>query len=856
MRSSRFSHSLFGRPVLIAGFLLLALISSRILSSPDLGWHIRAGERIVAEKAIPDTDNFTHTVEGNRWWVNQSLSEILFFTVFRGFGGYKSLGGPALIVLRFLIVLGIWAVLLRSGNLVRARSELITGGVLLVALLASASHMLLRPFLLSALLLAVTGLIVENYRRKGEGRLWLLPVIFAIWAHVHPGFLYGTALLGAYCAGEWIRARVIWLRGDVTLLKGAAYRKLFLYSGLAVGGALVSGALINPSGVEAILLPIGLMKTRYFFEVLSEFQKAHFWRDRFFTALLIIAVASVIPRKRRDATDIIALAIFALFATRAVRVILPFAMVAAPIAIRNLAPPGERYLSDRSVPGRGLRIAVAVGILLYTSWWWRHDPLRIPLPQERMESAEDFSWAANTYPVKAYRFLEFARLPGEVFHPDQFGGSFIWYFYPKRKNFVDGRVEVFGEAFWQNDYFRILGCGPGWEDLLRRYNVNTLLLRQGTAYGSDRINALLPTMNDWALVYFDDEAVIYVRRSAVGDELLERRLELRFVDPSGAASFRSYEEEFLARRAVTETLESSCSVRMIQIHVQLLEERGQWDRIADIRDSWLGARGYTEQRQVLRRIRGEARFRIGDREGAGHDWEKAGESILVQNNLALLDWLEEGDPGGLIAASPARADELARLAGLLRGAREHERAAELLKEAVRAGGGDAYYRNSLAWTLLEGGIETEGALREVREAVRLAPDDGYARGTLARALLATGDDAGAEREIREAIRLIPADDYQTGAKERGKLCRLLAARGNPADEEEILALAEEALLTDFETENRTEIARIMIGHGGESRLDNILSQVGEIHRHGPPDAGSGPDDIAGHLRDELMQEKP
>ena len=99
-------------------------------------------------------------------------------------------------------------------------------------------------------------------------------------------------------------------------LEGMRYSRLVLYSIGAVAAALLSGAMVNPSGVEAILLPMGLMKTRYFFEVLSEFQKAHFWRDRFFSFLFILVAASLIPRKRRDATEIIAVIIFGLFATR------------------------------------------------------------------------------------------------------------------------------------------------------------------------------------------------------------------------------------------------------------------------------------------------------------------------------------------------------------------------------------------------------------------------------------------------------------------------------------------------------------------------------------------------------------
>jgi len=824
--SSQVFRYTYFRPFLFAGFLLLALISSRILSSPDLGWHIRAGERIVEEGAIPDSDNFTHTVNGDQWWVNQPLAELLFYTVFEKLGGYKGRGGEGLILLRFLIVATLFAVLFRSGRLGGGRSELVTGIVLLLALIASASHMLLRPFLISALFLGITGLIAEGYRRQGADRLWLLPVLFAIWVHVHPGFLYGTALLGAYCMGELVRWRVGAVRGDVKPLGWNKLKRFILFSLASVAAALISGALVNPSGLEAILLPIGLMKTRFFFEVLSEFQKADFWRDRFFTALLILVAASLIPRRRRDATEIFAIVIFGFFASQAVRVILPFAVVAAPIAIRNLSPLGERFLPDRSAMGRGLRVAATVGVLFYTSWWWRHDPLRIPLPQERWRTIESFAWAPSTYPVKAYQFLKSNNLPGEVFHPDMYGGSFIWYFYPERKNFVDGRVEVFGEEFWQNDYFRILGGGPGWENMLRQYKVNTLFLRQGSAGGSDRINTLVPAMNEWALVYFDDEVVIYVRRNSLPEKRLAY-MELNAVDSYGTATITSYEGELQARSAAG-VMTGFASVRGLLLRSQVLTERDQWEKIADFTDHTLDARGYGDDRRVLRMVRAEARFRTGDREGARSDWEKAGDQFPSRSNLALLDWLNGGEPLDIGGSAPDRADEMARLAGLLRGAGEYERAAELLREAIRTGGGDGFYRNSLAWTLLEGGIGVEEALREAGEAVRLSPDDGYARGTLGRALLAAGDVEGAEAEMRKSIELLPAEGYRTGAKERANLALLLSGRGDPEDDDEITSLACQALLLDFETENHGKLAGLVMGRGGEARLEEILDRITDI----------------------------
>ncbi|MFH1679678.1 MAG: hypothetical protein ABIH26_03430, partial [Candidatus Eisenbacteria bacterium] len=741
-------------PVILLLFLFafLLLLSGRVLSSPDLGWHLRAGERIVRERVIPTTDTFTHTVPGNHWWVNQPLAEVLFWAVYRGFGP----GG--LILLRAAIVTFIFLVVLRTSRLSESRNELVTAGVLLLAMLASSSHMLLRPNTISVMLLAVTAGEAEKLRRGRPARFWLLPFLFAVWVHVHPGFLFGAGLLACTVAGEAVRRRVPAFRGDLPLLDRRSFSRLVRVSVVAVGSALALGALSNPSGIAAILLPLGLLRTDYFFRVLNEFQPAGLLRDRFFVVLFVVAGLSVLPRRRRDATEILQLLLFGLFAVRAVRLIQPFAAVAAPIAIRNLAPWANRILPDASAAARACRALAAAGLAALFVWWWGNDPLRIPVPPEWSVRRDTWAWGRMNYPIRAFRFIDRNGLPGEVFHPVRFGGPFIWYFHPRRGSFIDGRVEVFGEEFWKNIYSRIISRGPGWEGLLGRYRVNTLLLPIDQPEGPDPLSAGAAALPEWAVVYFDDDAMILVRRSALEAESAAR-LVLTAVDPLSGAAPRSYEEEVLARAGLRRCREAGGSQRALLQEMELFALRGEWEAVASAGDGILALRGRPHLRRALHLLRGEARFRAGDWRGAKEDWEGAGGLQDARMDLSLLEYMEDGRTERLEAAAADPAGELARLAALVRDAGDHAGAAALLRRAVRIGG-RGEHRNELAWTLLEGDLEPVEALREAAEAVRAVPGDPYARGTRARALERSGDAEGAERDLREAIRLLPAEEYR------------------------------------------------------------------------------------------------
>jgi hypothetical protein len=59
-------------------FLLWALLagslSSRPLADPDIGWHIRNGELMLASHAITRTDPFSSTMEG---WIVGAASTVL-----------------------------------------------------------------------------------------------------------------------------------------------------------------------------------------------------------------------------------------------------------------------------------------------------------------------------------------------------------------------------------------------------------------------------------------------------------------------------------------------------------------------------------------------------------------------------------------------------------------------------------------------------------------------------------------------------------------------------------------------------------------------------------------------------------
>jgi hypothetical protein len=108
-------------------------------------------------------------------------------------------------------------------------------------------------------------------------------------------------------------------------------------------------------------------------------------------------------------------------------------------------------------------------------------------------------------PVAAVQAARDAGLGGHVFNSVRFGGYLLFVGIP---SFVDGRADLFGDAFLQRYVAAASAAGGALPDLLDRYAVAwTLLEPQSPAV------ALLDHLPGWKRVYTDSYAVIHRRET-------------------------------------------------------------------------------------------------------------------------------------------------------------------------------------------------------------------------------------------------------------------------------------------------------------------------------------------------------
>ena len=82
----------------------------------------------------------------------------------------------------------------------------------------------------------------------------------------------------------------------------------------------------------------------------------------------------------------------------------------------------------------------------------------------------------------------------------------MWRLYPTARVFIDGRADVYGDAFIENQYMHTYRGESDWRAPLDRYAVRTVLVEPEAA-----LAGRLAQDAAWRQVYADKQAVVFER---------------------------------------------------------------------------------------------------------------------------------------------------------------------------------------------------------------------------------------------------------------------------------------------------------------------------------------------------------
>jgi hypothetical protein len=496
------------------------LAGSFAIANTSIGWHLASGHFILDHHAVPRSDPFSTTAEGTPWIDHEWGFQLMLAAVER-------LGGaPLLVLTRAMLVAALAVMLLVFGF----RSGLSPPAALVLAVLClygARIRFFLRPEL-ATLLIAPAVVWIFLHRREHGGRGWLLAIgaLMVAGANLHAGILVVPPLLAGLLAAEllqwwWTR------RGPQPLGSGA----------LALAVAAVAPVL-NPYGWHLYGVPIEIARlvgrphipnpewiSPSFFDVPPLYVAIA-------AGLLLLALAE--RRAARWALFVIAAAL-ALRYVRNVGLFFALLPIAVAPALASLPALGRGGVAARRPLWRVA--AVALAVLVVASMV--AEPGRAPA----------FEFSDRFYPVQALAFIERQDLAAAPLYNDvRFGGFLIRHSYPQQRAFLDDRNEIHEPLL--AEIHSILGSSDprAWQAMLDRYGVEVALLRynppftvlrpDGRTVGRRGFSALWFPDERWALVYWDDIAMVLVDRATADPALLES-FAYRVIRPDDADELRA-----------------------------------------------------------------------------------------------------------------------------------------------------------------------------------------------------------------------------------------------------------------------------------------------------------------------------
>ena len=462
-------------------YLIPAYQAMLPIEDPDIWWHLRTGQWIVAQGHVPVEDPFSIFGAGKRWIAYSWLFEILVYGLHKYFGLTGLVGFTVTMSLLVAVTIHL---LLR-----RARLPFVAEVLLLAVIFASLKPLLSpRPWLFTILFSAIELILIFTLRRSWKLLpALILPLVFVLWANLHIQFVYGLAILGFLALESFLNrfARFGLPQSDNPAL--SVTRSLLLL------GSCFLATLVNPYHYRVYLAIFEYVTQSGAFQNISELHPMFFRSLADWLVLcLTLTGAFVLGWQRRWNVFYLALFVMAAcFAFRARRDV--WFMALAVAAIVSEFASREKYSGYFDFTKE--RVAAVILSLFLCLYGLGH--IR-DVSENSLAKAVELH-----FPAQAVKFIRSSQLPGPLYNSLDWGGYLIWSL-PELPVAMDGRTNLHGDE-------RIANSLATWNGSTA-WNKDPELLRARLiiAQTGKPLTHLIRGYARYRLVYEDNTAVVFV----------------------------------------------------------------------------------------------------------------------------------------------------------------------------------------------------------------------------------------------------------------------------------------------------------------------------------------------------------
>jgi len=497
---------------------LLSIVAACLKArSYDLWWHLAAGEWIARMGTVPRVDDFSFTSRGTPWVDHEWLFQLALH------GAHAALGPYAFVLIKAAAALGAASIGYLGARRIAGDRVSASGALALAAagMVGLRPRLGERPEIVSFPFVALTALLLLDLAARPQRparRVAMLGAATIVWVNLHASALLAPALGAAIAAG----CLADWARG------GDRPRALEGLRSVGLGAAACLAALaVNPFGLRVYALPWSLARALAPGNLVNPEWLPPTWLGfPLFYCMAAVMSAFALMRLARGtplAGPLAGVAFLALALGFSSNRNIGIFFAVLPLVAAPWRP--------TRIPGAWTGVA-GVAVCLLAGLWMIGSP----------PSGTEFGVGVQPgrFPVAAADYVDARLTEARLYNDVASGGYLIWRGYPRRRVFVDGRNEV--HAALLRDLSSALDDGVAWQSLMDRHQVEGALV----LYRAERIafrDAATGRLSEsswselhfprsrWALVYWDDMAMIFVKRDgkyappAAGSEYLFLRPE-------------------------------------------------------------------------------------------------------------------------------------------------------------------------------------------------------------------------------------------------------------------------------------------------------------------------------------------
>jgi len=465
---------------------LLAALAAFVLRvtplyDPDAFWHLHTGRYIATHGAIPWHDVFSHTATGRPWVFVDVVADLLFY------GAHRLGGDAAVIVLTASLgALAVGFALTAALRLVGPDRAPSWASLALAPWLVAAVvyRVTPRPQTFTLTLLAALLALLATAKTHPR-RVWIAPLLIALWHNLHPSGLLGVAVMGAFALGESFDAR-----REARPLPRAPWMAT-AFSAVALLATAHPLDRLGASFSHAADPVLATLITEW----VSPF-KLHPWSPALWSLLGLWTpcLGALGPWRRRllPTWPLLVTLGTALLAARAARFLSYGALGAVPVALAGL---GSLEAWATQSPQRGARLlgrGVALGCALVGV-----------VCAAGMARPWGVGIAAGAFPEGAARFVARTHPVGPLLNELESGGYLLWALQGRHPVFFDGRSwAVYPRGVCLD---ALLLDARRLPEVVGRYGIGVAVLR------TDQRATWFESQPAWRVVFFDDTAFVAVR---------------------------------------------------------------------------------------------------------------------------------------------------------------------------------------------------------------------------------------------------------------------------------------------------------------------------------------------------------